>query len=249
MNIKALSDRVLFTLSVPKCVGCREPLDFGQKAFCPKCSAEFEEIKTRNCSRCAKKLNFCTCSSEHLEAHFIRQVIKCFRYFARDEVNAANALIFSLKKENRRDVLELCTKELATAIRNSVPNPEQYVITNIPRRKSEIVDKGFDQAGILAVSLAKELGAEYVSILTSLSKKPQKSLEGVDRLKNANFAIKSEVDLSGKSVIIVDDVITTGASMGNAAALIRSLGAKKIIAASLGIAYKDKFETAYFDLK
>ena len=248
MNIKELSDRVLFALSVPKCVCCREPLNYGQKAFCPKCSADFEEIKTRNCSRCAKKLNACSCSNEYLEGHFIKRVVKCFRYLVKDEINPANALIFSMKKDNRKDVLEVCTQELVAAIRNSVDNPNEYIITNIPRRKAEIIDKGLDQAELLARAIAARLGAEYMPILKSLSKKSQKTLERADRLKNANFAIKSEADLTGKSVIIVDDVITTGASMGTAAALIRSLGAKNITAAALGIAYRDKYNFADFNL-
>ena len=247
MNIKELSDRVLFALSVPKCICCREPLDYGQKAFCPKCYAEFEEIKTRNCSRCAKKLNECSCSNNYLEGHFIKRVVKSFRYLVRDEINAANALIFSIKKDNRADVLEVCAEELATSIRNSVAKPEEYVITNIPRRKAEIVSRGFDQAAIMAKAVASILGAEYMPILKSKSKKPQKSLERADRIKNADFVIYNEADLTGKSVIIVDDVITTGASMGTAASLIRSMGAKNIVAASLAIAYKDKYETAYFD--
>lgn len=247
MNIKELSDRVLFALSVPKCICCREPLDYGQKAFCPKCYADFAEIQTRNCSRCAKKLNECSCSSEYLEGHFIKRVVKCFRYLVRDEISPANALIFSLKKDNRADVLEICADELSNAIRSSIRNPEEYIITNVPRRRAEIIDKGLDQAQLLAEEVAKRLGAEYISLLKSLSKKPQKTLERADRLKNANFVIKNEADLSGKSVIIVDDVITTGASIGTAASLIRSLGAKNIVGAALGIAYKDKYETAYFD--
>lgn len=153
-----------------------------------------------------------------------------------------------MKKDNRKDVLEVCTQELVAAIRNSVDNPNEYIITNIPRRKAEIIDKGLDQAELLARAIAARLGAEYMPILKSLSKKSQKTLERADRLKNANFAIKSEADLTGKSVIIVDDVITTGASMGTAAALIRSLGAKNITAAALGIAYRDKYNFADFNL-
>ena len=246
MNIKAISDRVLFALSVPKCVCCKEPLDYGQKAFCPECSAKFEEIKSRNCSRCAKKLCECSCSNEYLEGHFIRRVIKSFRYIIRDEINPANALVFSLKKDNRRDVLQLAAREMADAIRCSVKNPEEYIFTNIPRRKSEIISKGYDQAAVLAEAVAKEIGAEYILFLKSKSKSAQKSLEHEERLKNADFSIIKDTDLTGRSVIIVDDVITTGASMGTAASLIRSLGAKNIVGAALGIAYKDKYETAEF---
>lgn len=242
MNVKELSDKVLFALSVPKCVACREPLDYGQNAFCLKCSAEFEEIKTRNCSRCAKKLSSCSCSNAYLESHFVHSVIKCFRYLIREETNVANALIFSLKKDNRSDVLELCKREMVAAIRNSIDTPESYIFTNIPRRRAAIIEHGIDHSALLAKAVAEEIGAEYISIFNSKSKKPQKSLERAERLKNAEFKLLKEIDLTGKSVIIVDDIITTGASMAMAAALLRSLGARNIVAATLAIAYKDKYE-------
>ena len=58
-------------------------------------------------------------------------------------------------------------------------------------------------------------------------------------MKNADFVLrKSAEGLKGK-VLIVDDVVTTGASMGTAAALIRSLGIKDIRGLTLAISYPD----------
>ena len=61
----------------------------------------------------------------------------------------------------------------------------------------------------------------------------------MERRKNADFVLTKDVDLAGKRVIIVDDIITSGASMANAATLLRSLGCRDITAACLAIAYKD----------
>ena len=239
MKINELMDRVLFALSVPKCVCCHKRLDYGDKALCPKCSAKFEEFKSRNCSKCAKLLHKCDCSNEFLEGHFVRRVIKCFRYLDRDEATPGNSLIYSLKRDNRSDVLERCTDELAEAIRSSVDKPEEYIFTNVPRRRSAIIEHGIDHSQLLAKSLAKRLGGKYVSLMRSNARKPQKSLERTDRMKNAGFYLIRKPDLKGKSVIIVDDIITSGASISVAASLVRSLGAKNIIAASLAIAYRD----------
>lgn len=239
MNIKAMMDRVLFALSVPKCVCCKARLDYGENALCLKCSSKFEEFKTRNCSRCARKLNMCNCSNDFLEAHYIKKSIKCFRYLNRNEPTPGNALIYSLKRDNRSDVLKRCADELECAIRNSVSNPENYIFTNVPRRKSAIVEHGIDHSSLLASELAKRFNVEYIPLLKSNAKKPQKSLETADRFKNADFYIAKNIDLTGRAIIIVDDIITSGASMGKAASLIRSLGSREIIAASLAIAYKD----------
>ena len=240
MKNKAIMDRVLFALSVPKCTCCRKRLNYGEKALCLKCYIEFNDFKTRNCSRCARILSECDCSNSYLESHYIRRVIKCFRYIGNDEVTAANGLIYSLKRDNRADVLEACADELSAAIKNSIEHPEDYIFTNVPRREDAIVEYGIDHSERLAKSVAKRLGAEYRKILKSRAKKPQKSLDTEDRFKNADFRIIDKRDLTGKSVIIVDDIITSGASMSKAASLIRSLGSKNIVAASLAIAYKDE---------
>ena len=240
MNIKNIMDRVLFALSVPKCVCCKTRLDYGENALCLKCSAEFEQFKTRNCSRCARKLNMCSCSNDFLEAHYIKRTIKCFRYLNRNDTTPGNALIYSLKRDNRSDVLKRCADELEYAIKNSISDPGGYIFTNVPRRKSAIIEHGIDHSELLARELAKRFDAEYISLLKSNAKKPQKSLETLDRFKNADFYISKNIDLTGRAVLLVDDIITSGASMSKAASLIRSLGSREINAVSLAIAYKDQ---------
>ena len=240
MNIKNIMDRVLFALSVPKCVCCKTRLVYGENALCLKCSAEFEQFKTRNCSRCARKLNMCSCSNDFLEAHYIKRTIKCFRYLNRNDATPGNALIYSLKRDNRSDVLKRCADELEYAIRNSISDPGGYIFTNVPRRKSAIIEHGIDHSELLARELAKRFDAEYISLLKSNAKKPQKSLETADRFKNADFYISKNIDLTGRAVLLVDDIITSGASMSKAASLIRSLGSREINAVSLAIAYKDQ---------
>lgn len=239
MKLRELISRALFYVSVPKCVSCGEYLSYNDLALCPKCSSEFEEIKTRSCSICSKRLSECSCSNEYLSRHFIKRVIKVFRYVQREENLPANSLIYSLKRDDRADVQKLCALELSAAIKNSLDTPSEYIITNVPRRRSAIIKYGLDHAATLARRVADILGAEYKSLLTSNSKRPQKKMHGEERLYNVNFDIKRDIDLTGKRIIIIDDVITTGASMGAAAMLLRSLGAKTIVAASLSIAYKD----------
>jgi competence protein ComFC len=50
-----------------------------------------------------------------------------------------------------------------------------------------------------------------------------------------------EKSLKGKTVIVVDDVVTTGSSLAACASLIRGMGTRKIIGATLSIAYKDSY--------
>ncbi len=246
MNIKRIIDKLLFYISVPRCVGCGERLLYAEKALCKECLSLYLENKERECSLCAKKLSRCTCSNEYLSSHYVKKLVKVFRY-RQDADLPSNKLIYSLKADNRRDVLDFLSSELCEAIESSVENPKECIFTNVPRRRREVAKFGIDHAELLAKSAAKHFSATYYQPIISKSKRPQKMTEGSERLKNARFQIKRRAkNLDKKRIIIIDDVVTTGASMSACAMLYRALGTKNIIGATLSIAYKDNktpFET------
>lgn len=241
MNFKTVKDTILYYLSVPKCVGCGTRLSINEGPLCSVCLEEYENVKERNCSICAKRLEMCTCSNKYLEAHYVRKLVKVYRYVHRDDL-PTNRLIYSLKRDNRKDVLDFLTDELASALSNSVNNLDECVFVNVPRRRKTALKYGIDHAQLLAKSLAKRFSAVHYQPLVSKTKRAQKKTFGSERIKNAEFSLKRKAkSLKGKTVIIVDDIVTTGASMGACAALIRALGTKKIIGAAISIAYKDKY--------
>ncbi len=241
MSIKTFFDKLLFLISVPKCVGCGKRLLYTEKALCSECKEEYYENKRRDCSICGKLLSECTCTNDYLNKHYVKQLVKVFRYRQNEDI-PSNKLIFSLKKDNRNDVLEFLTCELCEAIKVSVDTPSECIFTNVPRRRKEIAKYGIDHAELLAKSVAKRFSAEYYQPIISKSKKPQKMAEGIERLKNADFRLKrSARNLNGKRIIIIDDVVTTGASVSACAMLYRALGTKNITGAALSIAYKDSF--------
>ena len=242
IDIKALWERILFYVSVPTCVCCRRRLDIHETALCSSCFEKHQRLKFRNCSRCGKKLHECSCSNEYLEAHYVRKLAKVLYYMQRDDMLQLNSLIYSLKRENRKDVLDFCSKELAEVILRSFPKAKECIVTNVPRRKKSIIKYGFDHAELLAKEVAKNIGGTYKKILVSNVKTEQKKLYGESRILNADFDICDDIDLKGKNVIVVDDIVTTGSSMGAAAMLIHGLGAKRIYGATLGVAYKDKYK-------
>ena len=241
-KLKALDRWILFYLGVPRCVGCEEPLDTPFMPLCPTCLAKYDSVKTANCSQCAKPLHKCSCVGEYLESHFIKKHFKVFRYENRDENLVANEVIYSLKQDNRADVCDFLASEIAKTIEDFVGERHDILFTNVPRRIKAVLDYGMDHAAELAIRLARYFGCEYRSLLVSKTKKAQKTTHGAEREHNVVFDYKCKrpPDLTGRTVIIVDDVVTTGASVSTAGALLRALGAKTIIAASVAATYKDK---------
>ena len=236
---------LFFYMTVPKCVSCRTKLDRSDRALCKECMKGYEQTKDRTCSVCFKKLYECKCPNEYLENHTVRRLVKVFRYKpseSNEEKVPANELIYNVKRVKRRDLIDFMSGEVAQAIKKSLKY-EECVITNVPRKRSRVLEYGLDHSEQIARAIAKKLDIEYVKLLKSKLKTPQKKVHGEDRIKNAEFDyLKNAPSVKGKRVIVFDDIVTTGASMGSSAMLIRGLGAKTVYGACVAIAFKDKYK-------
>ncbi len=236
-RIDLIKEIILHGILVPKCTACGEPLARGARALCNSCMIKYAEVKTRNCSRCAKVYSKCSCTNEYLSRHFIKGLAKLYPYRNAEEFRVTNEIIYKLKRKARQDVVDFISDELSDAIIASLPPLGiDTIVTNVPNKAKTIKRRGFDQAEVIARAVADKLGLVYMPLLRSLAKKQQKQLKGHDRIKNAQFDILSEEDLSGKNLLIIDDVVTTGASMGNSATILRSLHPKAIYGATIGVA-------------
>ena len=235
-----LIKKLLFYISVPKCVFCGERLNYGELPLCNECIKSYIDVKARDCSKCGKQLSRCKCSNTYLKAHYVKDLVKVYKYMGRgDEQFASNHLIFSLKRDNRRDVVDFLKNEIVNAIHNSIKVNSDFVITSVPRRRVAIIHYGYDHAKVLANAVAKELGIKFISPLKSNSTQAQKGKHGQERMKNASFSYRRDINLKGKTVLLLDDVVTTGASMGACATLLKGLDAKRVIGVCIATAFKD----------
>ena len=245
MNFSDIYKRAAFLVCVPTCLCCKTRLSIKEDVFCEKCRELYDNQKDRYCSRCKNRLDSCSCSTFFLEKRYVRRLTKLFRYIKDEDNYAGNSIIYSLKRDNRRDVVNFAANEIAKSIEDCclIRNKGDIVITNIPRRKKAIRENGFDHTKVLAKKIASILDVEYIHIMNSNSKGEQKlSKNTAERFKNLNYVLtKRATSLKGKTVFLIDDVVTTGASMSSAAKLLHSLGAKKIFGSCLGIAYKDSY--------
>ena len=245
MELKNILKRVFYYVTVPKCACCRQILDFEDKALCKECLLQYRDVKLGNCSVCSKPFDSCACSNEYLERHSVKRLFKVFRYHPEnlyDEKLPTNELLYAIKRDKRFDVVDFLADELMSVL-NGRLNAEGFVITNVPRKKERVRKYGFDHSRVIAIELAKRLGIEHLDLIVSKSAKAQKKTRGKERILNAKFDYpKRTEDIKGKRVILFDDIVTTGASMGNSAMLIKGLGAKEIVGVCLAISFNDKYK-------
>lgn len=242
-SVKDIFKKCLFYLSAPKCVCCGERLKLGELALCEGCVAKYKENLTDKCSVCFNELSGCLCVNDFLDTHFIHKLVKVVRYeYSTDsDKRAANELIYHLKRNPRRDIVEFITNELLRATSSSGLNFEDYIITSVPRSRARIVKYGHDHSQMIAKSLAKALNIKYMRLLKSKSSSVQKKLHREQRIDNAKFDYRfGAKSIEGKKLLLLDDIVTTGASMGSSALLLRGLGAKKIVGITFAITFRDR---------
>jgi len=106
-------------------------------------------------------------------------------------------------------------------------------ITWVPVTRRRLGERGFDQCELLAREVGKNLGVEVVSALEKVRDTKQQARITSSSARQANvtgaYAAREGIDLTGKQVVLVDDVVTSGATMAECAACLRIAGAKNVI--------------------
>jgi len=136
-------------------------------------------------------------------------------------------LIKALKFHERLILVDFLAEELASRI-TSMPD----CLIAIPLHPTRLRERGFNQSQLLAARISKRLG---IPLLTDACQRvrdtpPQSSLPWKERDKNMRgaFSLSSSADITDKHVAIVDDVMTTGASLGELARTLKKAGAREM---------------------
>ena len=138
---------------------------------------------------------------------------------------AARSLILGLKLRGRRDlVVPLADAMAAEAERVGIATT---ALTWVPGRRSEAARRGFDHAHLLAVELGRRLGLPVTPLLARTRPAiDQTTLGARDRARNLRGAFTSSP--APRSVGLVDDLVTTGATASSCAVALEAAGAGRI---------------------
>jgi len=121
---------------------------------------------------------------------------------------------------------------------------EDIKIISVPITVAGKKNRGFNQTEIMAKRISRELGIEYIEDVIKFrkKKKDQASSTNEERLKQMKGSMcrgKNYQHISRQSVLIVDDVMTTGATLSEAYRLVRSKSDKNIYFALIAVVHND----------
>lgn len=105
-------------------------------------------------------------------------------------------------------------------------------IIPMPLHPAKLRERGFNQSQLLAAKVARALDLELLphACRRVRDTPPQSALPWKERKKNVRDAFRCDADLAGKRIALVDDVLTTGASLNALAGAVRECGAVEISA-------------------
>jgi len=217
-NLFKVLSRLLLTLLFPaECINCRREGAW----LCTKC---FDKLLSDNANRENKKdkliitrLNEIFIAGDY-DNQLLAELIKKFKYnfFTALGDVLGDFLIVFWKKQ-----LIVGDEELKTLSPLLIP---------MPLTKKREKWRGFNQAEILTQKLGTYFSYEISYELKRLGgAKPQATLKEAERLSNVkNVFIWQGESLKGRSIILIDDVVTTGATLNEAARILRQAGATRI---------------------
>lgn len=179
---------------------------------CPSTCIVCEEEEAEGiCKNCLKTIKLCTED-------------ECYGYYK----GALRKLIYLFKF--KKDFL--AGEILANMLEGKLADVDkEYILTYIPISKKSKKTRGFNQCEYIAKILSKNLGLKYMETLVkSKETKIQKELSRSERLENIkdSFCIKSNCNIKGKKFILIDDVITSGATINEGVKTLKENGANKI---------------------
>lgn len=140
----------------------------------------------------------------------------------------------ALKYENTRILTSPLSQRLAAGI-NQLEWPVEAVVP-VPLHESRLQARGYNQAQLLAEALSRTLGIPCYpdAVRRVRATRSQVGLNGADRRRNVQdaFAVGSS-ELLGKTVLVVDDVCTTGATLLACAQALHAAGARAVYAVTV----------------
>lgn len=240
---KPLTDAVHFLGSLlfpPRCASCGNVLSVesgvNEACLCDECKSDFASSVRESCTECGQSFAVCECAPELLKLIGIERVYSCFAYDKAKRKSAASKLIFKLKSGTDSNTAKFCADMLASRLEKaelmSKTELNSYTVTYAPRRSRAVRENGCDHMKKTAKLTAKRLGLPFESVLVNTAREAQKSKAASSRVAAAEhikLKKRARKAVCGKNYIVIDDILTSGATLSACASRLFEFGANEVL--------------------
>ena len=204
---------------------CKECLDSFSKIgppLCPVCGIPFGSISEENhlCEKCLRKRPI----FDSLGAPYIYE-------------GRIMDAIHQMKYAGKTYLADSLGPLMASFVIKWLDTTEGLLIMPVPLHPKRLRERGFNQALLLARAIMPALGAEmdFLSLRRIIYTRSQTGLNSGERKRNVRraFTMDRQRGLKGKTVLLVDDVATTGSTMNECARVLKNAGAERVFCLAL----------------
>lgn len=180
-----------------RCPFCGKLIE-AEEAACPDC---LDEIKRKRIPLTLGVQGF-RCVSSFLYGGKVKHAIR------------------SIKFHDKTQFIPQLAKFVSADIKALYKDRSFDIITSIPMHPLDLRLRGYNQSKLLAKAIGKILDIPYEDTLKKIKRtKKQHSLKWPDRKNNLNgaFTVREKADIHGKSILLIDDILTSGNTLGKCA--------------------------------
>ncbi len=214
---KTLLDMVF----VKTCYCCGEIIE--DDYFCDYCFSHFERIDlSKFCNKCGYEKKNCHCKSK---VFYFDGIIAPF-------INDGDIkrVMHKYKFRNSPMYAEFYANEMSIAIKQGYFDIEFDFITSVPMDKFSKLRRGYNQSEILAEEISKRINIPHFQGILKAKKKKhtQHKLSYEKRFDNVKEIYYTDCNINGKTVLLVDDIKTSGATLSECAKQLLKAGANRV---------------------
>lgn len=218
----------LLTFIYPKtCMSCDTLLNYNTKIeLCDECAKDFEPYTGNRCITCDRPMdNTGECSICKSEKIYFERGYCVYPYSG-----AVRNAILNFKFKNMALYYTYFGSKMTEYYFDYIMESYDYV-TAVPIHKKKLKIRGYNQAELLAEYISEQINIPYYPILKrTVNTKPQNALNKKEReanIKNA-FSLVDNVDIKNKSILIIDDILTTGTTINECCKILKKAGVFKV---------------------
>ncbi len=212
------------------CACCGEVLVQGEHQICLKCASELS--RTHHST-------FVDNPVERLLATRM-PLVNAMALFHFRQGHTVQSLIHAMKFHDGCELCELMGRQLGLELLRSGRFDDVDLLIPVPLHWIRRLSRGYNQSELLCRGIAQTFGREVntTALVRRRYTRKQSHRKAIDRERNVSgaFAVRRPDEVAGKHVLLVDDVLTPGATLGNCGQVLAAVPGIRISVASLSVA-------------
>lgn len=227
MGIFAGFRETVTNMLVPrKCPLCGKIVSPNEQ-ICGACSDTLVTVDIPVCRVCGREFYDCICDDE---GFWFDRCVSPFVYS-----RAARNGVRRLKYNGDTSAAAYFARRMAVSVRQEFARYNIDFVTCVPTHSSDWSERGYNHAALIARALASELEMKYSSSVLQKTRKNSKqhTLNRQERLENVRgvYRVSRPDSVAGRTILLVDDVSTTGCTLNECARVLKQSGAKTVLCA------------------